>query len=146
MFVSFNVFCFLWSLCSTFGTGYPGYIAVNEYKTWSDAHAYCIGVYGTSLATIRSSTENDIVVSIGYASFGTQTLFWIGLNDIDDDGNYEWIDGTGDASTIYTKWDSGQPDTSGSSKNCVEMLSSQNWNNNVCSLTRPFICNLPYQS
>ena len=111
--------------------------------TWSDAQDYCNDTYGTSLATITSDYENDVVVETAYEEFGQYTDFWIGLGDITTEGDYQWADGTGDAASIYINWDSNQPDALNSGDDCVHMWNTDKWNDNACTTTMRFVCNYP---
>ena len=48
-----------------------------------------IATYGTSLATIRSSDENEDAASTALGAFGSEETFWIGLNDINNENDYQ---------------------------------------------------------
>ena len=57
--------------------------------SWSDANTYCADTYGTTLATIKSDTDANKVLTMvqGVGSV------WVGLNDIGTEGDWEWVSG-----------------------------------------------------
>lgn len=56
--------------------------------SWSDANEYCQNQFDSNLATIITRTEYELAYNISY--YGGL----IGLNDIDENGQFSWIDGT----------------------------------------------------
>ncbi|MGH0030467.1 MAG: lectin-like protein [Myxococcota bacterium] len=72
--------------------------------TWSNSEAEAISL-GGHLATINDSAENQWIADTFNSDFSK--LLWIGFNDLDTEGNWQWI--TGEA-VAFTSWDSGQPD------------------------------------
>ena len=66
---------------------------------------------------------------------------WIGYNDIAQEGNFTWIDGT---ETKYTKWGTDEPNNNflERGEDCGEIDFHQNgtWNDENCLRKRPFIC------
>ena len=59
---------------------------------------------GGHLVTITSEEENNFVLNklMGYS--GGANHLWLGLNDLDEDGNFEWITGE---PLSYTNWSDG---------------------------------------
>ena len=68
-------------------------------SNWEQAQAYAQSI-GGNLVTIQSPEENAWLVS----SFGDG--YWIGLNDLDNDGVYSWASGE---QSDYSNWEPGQP-------------------------------------
>ena len=66
---------------------------------------------------------------------------WIGYNDIAQEGNFTWSNGT---ETNYTKWGIGEPNNNflERGEDCGEIDFHQNgtWNDENCLRKRPFIC------
>ena len=54
--------------------------------SWSDANDYCHNLFGTSLATIRSDEDAQILFNLSVSED-----FWIGLNLIG--GAWSWASG-----------------------------------------------------
>lgn len=67
--------------------------------------------------------------------------FWLGLNDIDNEGTYVW-QGSGEIFTesSYDHFNPGQP--SGGGEDCVEMRRAYGyyWNDLNCNTNYPYIC------
>ena len=145
----------------------------NEKYTWDEANTYCYnnfygGVY--SQASLATGLDNDIDfnltvemfkmtqgsgVSERYSSGVTSNLFaWIGLNDIDAEGTYEWIDGSGTIDLSVTQsngyWANNEPNNYGYKEDCISIeawSSGYKWNDRPCDnsyTTSVFLCNNPY--
>ena len=71
------------------------------------------------------------------ALIGTQSVFWIGLNDFLTDGTFYWTDSS---PVKFTNWGTGQPSSSQGFPNCVSMTSFGRWINRQCSQSRGYIC------
>ena len=99
---------------------------------WNDAKAYCES-NGYTLATINDAGEQAY-----FMSQTNNSPHWIGYNDLDEEGVFEWV---GDTS-IYTNWQGGQPDNAGNNEDCVTFRywSSGTWNDSPCTDGRRFIC------
>ena len=67
--------------------------------------------------------------------FGTMTAStncWIGLNDIDTETTFVWVDGS---ESTFRNWSPGQPDNGGGIEDCVHTYGSPFWNDEGCSET-----------
>ena len=93
--------------------------------------------YGTTLATIRSSTDNQLAMIAAVYSDDKVSEAWIGFNDIDIEDTFEWIDGT--RNDVFTNWGSGEPNND--YEHCVNIKYDGTWNDNVCRNSKWFICN-----
>ena len=60
---------------------------------------------------------------------------WIGLNDIETEGDFVWHDMS---LSPYRAWRVDMPDNSGE-EDCVEVQAG-GWNDFLCNSPRPFIC------
>ena len=69
--------------------------------------------------------------------------FWIGLNDRQTEGKFEWTDGS---SVDYTKWGYDydnrrrQPDNRGGDEDCVYMYMTNTWFDSACDQELAFMC------
>ncbi|XP_070555022.1 CD209 antigen-like protein E [Ptychodera flava] len=67
------------------------------------------------------------------------TAFWIGLSDLDSDGEFVWEDGTVLKNRCFSVWEDGQPST----EDCVLLKRNFQWKTQKCSRKRGYICQLP---
>ncbi|CAB4054079.1 MRC [Lepeophtheirus salmonis] len=80
----------------------------------------------------------------GNERHGSQSLIFIGLNDIKTEGNYVWLDGITDKKEEIP-WAPHQPDDKNSSQNCIVMDSSvETWNDVSCNEENRFFCSMEY--
>ncbi|XP_070563250.1 protein jagged-1-like [Ptychodera flava] len=101
-------------------------------RTWQNSRSACQNEADYSeLASIHSSGEDDWISS----RIGVFT--WIGLNDIDVEGQFVWSDGT---DVVFTNWAPGEPDDGGfiGGEDCVEKLAT--WFDSRCGQTRRYVC------
>ena len=127
-------------------------------SSWNAATDYCRS-HGTELASIHSEDDfnkaktkcEEIISQNGGPGF--QRGCWLGLNDVDIEGNYVWIDGTpsdygfidnnSSKPVIGTPWGGNQPDQ-GSSDHCGTLYSNVDykWYDAPCDLTTYYpLCN-----
>ena len=64
--------------------------------------------------------------------------FWIGYNDIDNEGDWVWSDRT---TSSYTNWDDKSPNNGGVS--CAIVTSTGKWHDEPCQSQYSFICKKP---
>ncbi|WP_411025385.1 lectin-like protein, partial [Salmonella sp. s55004] len=141
--------------CDTYWTEYNGkcYRYFGEpYVNWVDAENNCIGV-DSHLAAIHSAEDQEFIVTFWRTSRGAiktddypwkpdVAIVYIGLRDVNGDGDYAWSDGT---ALDYTNWSTDQP--SGGSENSVIIWDwpkkEGKWND-ITSKTKviigPYIC------
>lgn len=77
------------------------YYRLTEPTTWFDAEAQAV-VWGGHLVTLDNAEEELWVKD----TFGRLEHFWIGFNDIDEEGIWVWSSG---ALVTYTNWAEGEP-------------------------------------
>ena len=77
------------------------YYRPTDPMSWFDAEAQAVA-WGGHLVTLDNSEEELWVKD----TFGRLECFWIGFNDIEEEGNWVWSSG---APVTYTNWDQGEP-------------------------------------
>ena len=100
---------------------------------WTDARSICIA-YDATMYVIENQLENDWLTHM----IGLSQNHWIGLNDRDNEGNYEWSNGS---AAGYRNWDPEEPNNSGN-EDCIEIRPAGGWNDEGCRSSRPFICQM----
>ncbi|KAL1281253.1 hypothetical protein QQF64_000056 [Cirrhinus molitorella] len=68
----------------------------NESKSWSDSRQYCRD-HGADLVIINSEEKQRFISSL------TTERVWIGLSDIDNEGNMKWVDNSSLNQTFWFK-------------------------------------------
>ena len=61
--------------------------------------------------------------------------FWIGFNDRESEGDWQWSDRT---TSSYTNWAEKSPNNGGVS--CASMVEGGNWHDEPCTEKLKFIC------
>jgi hypothetical protein len=119
--------------------GDHAYLLCDSSVEWEDAQVNC-SLYSYHMVAIGSAGENNWIKdqALAYALGGP----WLGLEDFDVDGYYEWENGE---PVVYENWKAGEPNSK--SELCGEMgvntsstSSPGQWNDTDCSLTRRYIC------
>lgn len=64
-------------------------IVIREKKRWPQAEIVCKS-YGGHLASVKSDQENEALIALA----NTNEPVWIGGNDLLEDGNWKWADGS----------------------------------------------------
>ncbi|XP_026080669.1 CD209 antigen-like protein C [Carassius auratus] len=109
------------------------YFIANELKSWSDSRQYCRD-HGADLVIINTEEKQRLISSL------VSERVWIGLSDIENEGNMTWVD----SSTVnQTFWFEGEPNNAGGNEDCIELMPSEptlNWNDLPCSANRKGIC------
>ena len=112
--------------------------------SWSDGNDFCYNNYGSYLATIENKGDalraiNEIVPAQG---------MWIGLNDLENEGFWQFYDGTtcGDDEGVSCDatgspyWLEGQPNNILLNQHCVWMRLDGSWDDVTCKREENFIC------
>ncbi|XP_062590373.1 galactose-specific lectin nattectin-like, partial [Saccostrea cucullata] len=108
---------------------------IQDKSSWTQARSHCQGI-GANLASIHSDAESLQLLSI----IGRLTAqdFWIGLNDREKEGDWQWSDGT---PLDYKKWLTSQPDNWQGYENCATYRrTNRGFNDLFCVTKLPFIC------
>ncbi|XP_067686863.1 macrophage mannose receptor 1-like [Haliotis asinina] len=106
---------------------------------WQAAEDTC-KTRGGHLATINSYDVQSFIASLLTTR---DDVYWIGLTDVPQPGNYSWT--TGDK-LLYTPWDKSHNGSERST--CVAMRTTQPtglWQNFKCDMIKPYICQIPRQ-
>jgi len=82
------------------------YELVSQPKTWREAQKHARN-QGGRLVVIDSAEEQAFLEALIKNQEGKQIPVWIGLSDEDDEGQWEWVDGS---EPRYTNWGPGNPD------------------------------------
>jgi len=76
-----------------------------EPMTWDEAEQYCQDTFGTSLLSIHSEDEMELVRH-SMSTFDAGDFYWIGLSDRENEGQWVWSDMS---PNDYTNWYPGEP-------------------------------------
>ncbi|XP_056128118.1 CD209 antigen-like protein C [Rhinichthys klamathensis goyatoka] len=107
----------------------------SELKSWSESRQYCQD-HGGDLAIINTEAKQRHI-----SSFVKESV-WIGLSDIEIEGNMKWVD---NSPLNQGFWSSGEPNSfHGTNEDCVELNPARdplkNWNDLPCSEMRKWVC------
>ena len=91
------------------------YYILTEAMDWMGAEARAIDL-GGHLVTVNTREEELWL----RRQFGTQEHFWLGFNDLAEEGTWEWVNGE---PTTYTNWASGEPNNFNNNEDAAIM----NW-------------------
>ncbi len=106
---------------------------------WWDAAAFCEGMR-MHLARVDSRAESralyDAAVKV------RDERWWIGLNDLAEEGTFVWRDGS---PVTFTRWSKNQPDNDACNEDCVALKDGGKgrWHDTHCGQRRSFICAPP---
>ncbi|KAM9425545.1 FRAS1-related extracellular matrix protein 1a [Pholidichthys leucotaenia] len=114
------------------------YILSTEHKvTWSTANRACRERYKGTLASVHSKVDMDWLWD-----FSGRKPFWIGLNDREGRGRWEWVGGE---PVSYTNWRKMPPRSKmKGSKKCVLVWRQAKWQIRNCKTSRGhcFVCSI----
>uniref|UniRef100_A0A8C5N5E3 C-type lectin domain-containing protein n=1 Tax=Leptobrachium leishanense TaxID=445787 RepID=A0A8C5N5E3_9ANUR len=110
------------------------YFFTTSKSNWMKARTLCVRK-GGDLAIITSEMEQRFV----FAHSDTER-HWIGLNDMEDEGKWGWIDGT-DYNTSVKFWKKGEPNDYGKNEDCAMIHTTGEWNDSPCTYSDSYaIC------
>jgi hypothetical protein len=110
---------------------------------WYTAQALCVAGGYTDLASIGSAVDQAGLEALALSLGPPYDHYWIGLNDQQVEGTFEWSDGD---PFSFTNWLPGEPNAASTSEDCVHLLraasglSSGKWNDNECVYQLSYIC------
>ncbi|XP_067267060.1 CD209 antigen-like protein E [Chanodichthys erythropterus] len=120
------------------------YFSGSNKLNWWSSRDVCVSK-GAGLVTITSQSEQDFLVSKFNVSH------WIGLNDLDTEGHWVWVNNQTLKDTGVQFWFTGDPkqpnnlrtnDPSG--ENCYLGKSNGSWYDDACKTQKTFICEKEY--
>lgn len=103
---------------------------------WFYASDTCTDL-GSHLASIDGESAQE---AAEFLLLPFNTDFWIGGNDLGGEGSWAWSDSS---LFSFTRWRDEQPDNGGGSyddEDCMEMTSTGEWNDRVCEVELPYLC------
>lgn len=109
----------------------------NISKSWYNASTSCQSE-NSFLVTIDDISENQFVITTLTSSYS-----WIGLNDISQEGQFEWVSGS---TSSYRRWSPDEPnnvDIAGypPGEDCTHVYNSKPyWNDYPCLAPLPYVC------
>ncbi|XP_031558561.1 fibropellin-3-like [Actinia tenebrosa] len=103
---------------------------------WNDAVSTC-KAQGSHLTSVTSLEETNFLITLVKNAI-TDKFVWIGLNDIDQEGKYTWVDGS---AFIFSSWMEGQPNDPGATENCVDFgIAGGAWYDFGCHNLERYVC------
>ena len=128
----------------TFILGKCYYVEINLLN-YSDSMVNCQNQFGSNhigkLFEPRDLVTNNLVTT--YAHGLKVFEFWLGINDIEIEGTFQYATG---GNLVFTNWHSGQPDNQYGIQNCVMTgsvyTSITEWDDQECDLLLHSICEI----
>ncbi|XP_062426555.1 collectin-10 isoform X3 [Rhea pennata] len=111
------------------------YYIVKEEKNYREALIHCRDRGGT-LAMPKDEATNALIAD--YISKSGLFRAFIGMNDMEKEGQFVYADNT--SLQNYSNWKEGEPNDPNGHEDCVEMLSTGEWNDSECQVTIYFVC------
>ncbi|PKU49608.1 collectin-10 [Limosa lapponica baueri] len=111
------------------------YYIVKEEKNYREALIHCRDRGGT-LAMPKDEATNALIAD--YISNSGLFRAFIGLNDMEKEGQFVYADSS--PLQNYSNWKEGEPHDPAGREDCVEMLSTGEWNDSECQVTIYFVC------
>ncbi|KAK9981648.1 hypothetical protein ABG768_001172 [Culter alburnus] len=111
-------------------------VASNKEMSWSDSRKYCRD-RGGDLVIIKSEKKQRCISSF------IKDMVWIGLSDIEKEGNMTWVD---NSPLKQGFWEKNEPNDAGGKEDCIELNPGKtvlnNWNDIPCSDKRKCVCEI----
>ncbi|OCT56806.1 hepatic lectin [Xenopus laevis] len=107
------------------------YYVSDTSSDWLKAQDLC-KTKGSDLVVIASAFEQTAVYNVVKAKGQELTRFWIGLTDMNNEGMWEWVDGT-NYKTSFKFWRAGEPNDAGGNEDCVHLWTNGEWNDVRCT-------------
>uniref|UniRef100_A0A8C4Y6B8 Collectin subfamily member 10 n=1 Tax=Gopherus evgoodei TaxID=1825980 RepID=A0A8C4Y6B8_9SAUR len=111
------------------------YYIVQEEKSYKEALTHC-RIRGGMLAMPKDEAANALIAD--YISKSGLFRVFIGVNDMEKEGQFMYADNT--PLQNYSNWKEGEPKNTSVHEDCVEMLSTGEWNDSECHLAIYFVC------
>ncbi|KAM4706775.1 C-type lectin domain family 4 member E-like [Discoglossus pictus] len=107
--------------------------------SWNQSRNSCLSKK-SDLLIINSQTEQAFITNNSWTG-----MFWIGLNDLQMESNFKWVDGSS-LNVNITYWTEKQPDNHENAENCATVIKDiqrrdyKNWNDDKCEQDYHYIC------
>ncbi|XP_066449639.1 hepatic lectin-like isoform X2 [Eleutherodactylus coqui] len=95
-------------------------------SSWNRARSTCIGK-SADLVVITTENEQKFISKIS-----GNMPYWIGLNDIEEENKWTWVDGTPYESS-YKAWMTDKPTNSEKADDCAHTWMEGKWNDKNCN-------------
>ncbi|MFO0747494.1 MAG: CotH kinase family protein, partial [Myxococcota bacterium] len=128
--------------CTPHATNGRNYLFCARPRARAAAAANC-SAHGMTLVAIGAGTENSWLAS--EAKNAGMGSFWIGANDLGQEGVYTWVDGSPLAGN-YRNYASNQPDDFAAAEDCTLLnptAGNGTWNDVDCKLWLAAVCEQP---
>jgi hypothetical protein len=99
------------------------YTRTTSADNWAAAETEAAAL-GGHLVTINDQAEQDFLKQTFFSGPDRYTIYWIGLNDMAQEGTFVWSSGE---PVTYTNWGPGEPNNAGGDENAVTI----NWYSSV---------------
>ncbi|XP_019639221.1 PREDICTED: plasminogen-like [Branchiostoma belcheri] len=129
---------------TTTGCPIPGYIPLNgacykkfaEPKTYAEARERC-AADGGLIAMPRDRATNRFITNLHPG-----VMSWIGLTNINSEGQWVFEDGQTLESSDYSNWFHTEPNDADGNEDCAQVRARGFWNDVRCSTTIGFTCQI----
>jgi hypothetical protein len=102
------------------------YLISSDLTNWLDGRDACLD-WGGDLVKIETAAEGEFLAARVAGDV------WIGANDRDQEGDFEWADGD-NVNAMVLDWSEGQPDNFQDEEHCVEIrIIDRLWNDRPCT-------------
>jgi len=122
--------------CVLGGSGTSSYAYCLFERPFQDARLQC-QARGGDLTVIEDEAENAIHALQALTLGGETSRWYIGINDIEVEGDFVWLDG---AAVGFTRWGPGEPNDQGDEDCGVLYGGDSSWNDQDCGVDSVFIC------
>uniref|UniRef100_A0A2K5JWY7 C-type lectin domain-containing protein n=1 Tax=Colobus angolensis palliatus TaxID=336983 RepID=A0A2K5JWY7_COLAP len=110
------------------------YFISNSQRNWHDSITACQEM-GAQLVVIKSAEEQNF---LQLQSSRSNRFTWMGLSDLNQEGTWQWVDGSPLLPSFKQYWNKGEPNNIGE-EDCAE-FSGNGWNDDKCNLAKFWIC------
>ena len=120
------------------------YLTCGERVNWNTARQRCDD-RGYHLVVLKDPDEDaSVFAAITAAGFDDT---WIGLNDRDEEGTYEWVDGSPlNRGVDHENWGRGEPNNS-NNEDCIIYIArgdrGSDWDDRPCGRDYSYVCEAP---
>uniref|UniRef100_A0AC34G3E9 C-type lectin domain-containing protein n=1 Tax=Panagrolaimus sp. ES5 TaxID=591445 RepID=A0AC34G3E9_9BILA len=100
---------------------------------------------GGNLISVHDAFSNVVIGQEAQKYFheSTESNFWVGGNNLEENGNWSWTDGM---SFNFCDWSKGEPQNA-TGLNCAAIsFTDASWSSQDCFKPKPFVCSVPTSS